>query len=238
MGRGSAVRLVLTVLAACVAGCDEAPLETREPAGPASPEVVTAPVSPETPSDEHPYLTAYREEMRLVLRPEQGARLRAVDAGGTDSLDVRRLAFVAADRVLRSLLPLLLDAAGMRAEARRLRDLAAIEDDAGTRAAQRHLSRVVARVEQQLRHEVEEPPFPGRRALRAARLAEEIAAPLAGDGADREPRPEDARRVTAVFELVFEAYLRPEELAVVEPLAVQLFADLVALGRGGEEPPE
>ena len=69
-----------------------------------------------------------------------------------------------------------------------------------------------------------------------ARLAEEIATPLGVDSAGVDPSPADARRVTAVFELSFEAYRSPEELAIVEPLAVQLFLDMVALARGGSEP--
>jgi hypothetical protein len=241
MGRAPGMRRVLAVLAgcaaACAAACDDAPPEPTPPdVRPAS--VSPDPVPPPARTDEHPYLVAYREEMRLVLRPERAAELLEVDTEGTESLDERRLALLAADRSLRVVLPLVLDAAGMRTDARRLRDLAVIEDASGARAAQRVLGRVVSRIEQLLRNEVEEPPFPGRRALHAARLAGEIAAPLADEGAEPSARPEDARRVSALLSLSFEAYRSPEELALVEPLAVQLFRDLVALARGGTEPIE
>lgn len=172
----------------------------------------------------HPYLAVYRREIRVALRPAQAARLDAIDASTTEEKDDRELARVGADHALRRALPLLLEGVGLRREASQLRDLPAIEDEASARTAERLLGRVRQRAEREVRA-VEEPPFPGRRALNAVLLCERIVAPLSADDEDHAAWTEHAGHVASVFVLLLEGF--PSELALVEPLAVDVFRDMV-----------
>lgn len=59
---------------------------------------------------EQPVLRAYVQTLAAWMTPEERARLAALDYAGTDLGDAQRLRYLAADRIVRRLLPLALEA--------------------------------------------------------------------------------------------------------------------------------
>lgn len=126
------VRTALVLLASFVAltcvGCAEllGPRNARraglivDPPPPPTPEPLPADV------DLHPVIFAYRESLRPFLGRAELEALEQLDWAGTARGDSERLRFLAADRAVRRVLPLVLDAEGsdvLDAHAARLRAL-------------------------------------------------------------------------------------------------------------------
>lgn len=84
-------------------------------------------------AEPHPLVLAYRESLRTFLDEDEGRALDALDWSGTERGDLERLRWLAADRAVRRMLPLLLEAEARAAEAREaLASAAALRAHAGT----------------------------------------------------------------------------------------------------------
>ena len=77
---------------------------------------------------EHMFLADYRSMLRTWMTPEEQARAARVDTARTDGGSAAKLALLEADRAVRVIAPLALDARGFHDEARALRGLAPIVD--------------------------------------------------------------------------------------------------------------
>lgn len=133
-------RLTTTTLA-CIsltsaAGCDSPPRQTSPAVAPGpapqagpvapSPEPVRGPSLVRT--NEHPYLAALRAHVRAALTPMESGALDAVVTNDSASAPVAALDMIAADRVTRALVPLMLTAAVLPQEAAKIRALPPIHD--------------------------------------------------------------------------------------------------------------
>lgn len=126
-------------------GCSKEPSQT--PAATAAATVLDGGFGVGQRPGEHLFLVDYRSALRSWMTPAEQARAAGVDTARTERAAVAKMALLTADRAVRVLAPLVLEARGCRQEAATLRGLAAVVDRKTAEAAAAVLEPIVRRAE-------------------------------------------------------------------------------------------
>jgi hypothetical protein len=148
-------RALVLACVLCFVGCAGAP-RPQSSAGPPS-------AGDAHRDDLHPIIYAYRESLRPFLAPEEVAALDEVDWDRTARGDAERLRFLAADRAIRRILPLILEAEAspaLEAHAARLRALPPLLNRDTDVVAHIAVTEAVAALRRVRRGEAALPPIP------------------------------------------------------------------------------
>jgi len=179
--------------------------------------------------NESPYLTSYRRALRLALQLGEIDRLEHIDTSGTHDASPLLLATVAVDRLFHVIVPLALEAAGMRADAARLRRAPPIEDARGAEVASAQAARLAAVVRRtRSRSGPEEAPF----VLGHTEVVLDTARDLATAVAQARGEAAHAEAVGVAAASVLEMFPRGEDRAPIVEALIQLLADLASAARG------
>lgn len=149
-----------------------------EQAGSAAASTIGSASSEAADADLHPVIHAYRESLRPFLSASELAALDHVDWSGTARGDAQRLRYLAADRALRRVLPLVLESERspvLDAHAARLRSLPPLLNRDTDVLAQIAVAEAMAALERIRRGQAAAPPIP---------VAPRTSARNAGEGGD------------------------------------------------------